>query len=61
MATSQFKVSPVPASSGAGLELRNEIKRPEGKKLNDTHLEKGAITVQTAKSETQLPSPQGCI
>jgi len=31
MATSQFKVSPVPVSSGAGLELWNEIKRPEGK------------------------------
>lgn len=28
---SQFKVSPVPASSGAGLELWNEMMRPEGK------------------------------
>lgn len=31
MATSWFKVSPVPLSSGAGLELWNEIKGPEGK------------------------------
>lgn len=31
MATSQFKVSPVPLSSGTGLELWNEIKGPERK------------------------------
>lgn len=28
---SQFKISPVPVSSGAGLELWNEMMRPEGK------------------------------
>lgn len=32
-----------------------------GQKLSDTHLEKGAITVQTITSEMHLPPPQGCI
>lgn len=41
--------------------ISNETDRLESKKINDTHLEKGAIPVQTVTNAIHLPSPQDCI